>query len=107
MKSNLWHWRRKTTAEPTASPLLIKNVSPLRFARSKKRLVNWRTRRELTLHIRELFNSAFEDRELSEKISLLSSPTLDVELGEVLVSSRYHRIFELGKERLERKVDGR
>jgi hypothetical protein len=54
-----------------------------------------------------LFNSAFEDRELSEKIALLPSASLDVERGEVLASPRYHRQFEFGREKAERKVEER
>jgi hypothetical protein len=48
----------------------------------------------LSFQLKELFTSAFEDKDNSEKISLLSSDTLDVERGEVLVSPRYRRSFQ-------------
>jgi hypothetical protein len=63
------------------------------LARNKRRELGWRERRELSLELRELFTSAFEDKDHSEKVSLHASAALDVERGEVLTSPRYHRSF--------------
>jgi hypothetical protein len=71
----------------------LKNSSPSRLARNKRRELRWLKRRELSFELKELFNSAFEDKESCEKISLLTSASLDVERGEVLASPRYHRSF--------------
>jgi hypothetical protein len=50
-------------------------------------------------------SNAFEDRDLSEKVALLPSSSLDVEQGEVLSSPRYRRHFEFGVDRVDRKVE--
>lgn len=93
--SNLWHWRRTPTLNQARIPELLENHSPSRLARNKRRELGWRKRRELSLQLKELFTSAFEDKDHSEKISLLSSDALDVERGEVLASPRYRRSFKL------------
>ena len=93
--SNLWHWRRTPLLIQAPTLELRRNQSPARLARNKRRERSWQERRELSFQLRELFTSAFEDRDHSEKISLLSSDALDVERGEVLASPRYRRSFRL------------
>jgi len=45
--------------------------------------------------LKEIFNSAFLDREQAEVVSLTESRLLDVDRGEVLRNSRYVRAFNL------------
>ena len=45
--------------------------------------------------LKQIFNSAFLDREQAEVVSLTESRLLDVDRGEVLRNSRYIRTFTL------------
>jgi len=95
MNSALWHWRKDRQVLRNNLDHNGNNASPSRALRNKKRESIWSHRREARLQLRELFDSAFIDREKSEKVSLMDSVALDVGRGEVLSSPRYRRSFEL------------
>lgn len=93
--STLWHWRQDLPGPSNPSRIEHSRSSPARSRRNKLKSKTWNERRTLSLQLRELLSSAFEDRERSEKVSLLDSALLDVERGEVLSSPRYSRAFRL------------
>jgi ABC-type glutathione transport system ATPase component len=94
MNSAFWHWRQNQ-APANVPHIDMKNISPSRAARNKKRKSAWDSRQEIRLQLRQLFGSAFNDRERCEKVSVVKSVTLDVERGEVLSAPRYRRSFEV------------
>jgi hypothetical protein len=94
MNAALWRWRQSRVLRDEANESR-KNTSPSRVVRNKKRKGIWNHRNEVRLQLRQLFDSAFIDREKDEKVSMLSSALLDVERGEVLSAPRYRRIFEV------------
>jgi hypothetical protein len=91
----LWQWRKDRQILRNEGNHNRNNTSPSKALRNKKRERIWSHRREARLQLRELFDSAFIDREKSEKVSMMDSVALDVGRGEVLSSPRYHRKFEL------------
>jgi len=94
MNSALWHWRQSKVLRNELGERR-KNTSPSRAIRNGKKKSIWNHRNEVRLQLRQLFDSAFIDREKDEKVSMLSSALLDVERGEVLSAPRYRRSFEV------------